>query len=196
MSELVVPDKISPEIGWRVWLVVSSGQGRLRLHSAVQAKVKWPVRQELRAECRRLPGPEAIGGNRAPVVASHAAPEESCGAGGGHGCGIYGTKNPSGCTDFLKGSYSPGQVSGGLVLHRVFGKVALWGKVIEAERGWRAELAYPVEICVPRHRYVASGANVGGMQDPGLPVEVIVAGLAEYGVPVRLLEPDAEALAA
>ena len=195
MSEIVVPDKISPEIGWRVWLVVARADG-LRLHSAVQARVEWPVRRELRAECRRLPTPEALGRITAGVATPHSAPDESCGAGGGHGCGIYGTKDPSGCTEFLKGSYSPGQVLGGSVVHRVFGTVALWGKVIEAEKGWRAEFAYPVELWVPQHRYVASGSNVEGVQAPGLPVEGIASGLSDYRVPVHILTADNEALAA
>jgi hypothetical protein len=187
-----IPDKIAPEIGWRVWLIVARGGCDLRLHSAVQAKVAWEPRAELRAECRRLPTPEVFNG--APCT--HDAPSEVCGTGGGHGCGIYAAKTRAACLHFLKGAYSPARVAGDSVVHRVLGRVALWGKVLEAERGWRAELAYPVDIWVPRLRYVSSGANVGELQAPGLPVESIAAGLAVYGVPVFLAEQDEQPPAA
>jgi hypothetical protein len=192
VDDVRIPDKISPEIGWRVWLVVAHGGHDLRLHSAVQAKVAWEPRAELRAECRRLPTPGGFSG----APSTHDAPSEACGTGGGHGCGIYAARTREACLQFLKGAYSPARVAGDSVVHRVLGRVALWGKVLEAERGWRAELAYPADIWVPRLRYASSRAKVSELQAPGLPVESIAAGLAVYGVPVFLNEEDERPLAA
>ena len=85
---------------------------------------------------------------------------------------------------------------GASVVHRVVGKVALWGKVIEAEHGWRAELAYPTEIWIPPSLHVASGLEIGTTRPPALPAEEIALLLSRYGVPVLLLEDDEALLAA
>ena len=196
MPAFSVPDKIAPETGWRVWLVVAHGPDALALHSAVQAKVEWPARHELRAECRRLAAAEGSAHALAGEALAHDAPDELCGLGGGHGCGIYAAKTLEACADYLKGFYSPTQVRGASVVHRVVGKVALWGKVIEAEHGWRAELAYPREIWIPPSLHVASGLEIGTTRPPALPAEEIALLLSRYGVPVLLLEDDEALLAA
>jgi hypothetical protein len=60
---------------------------------------------------------------------------------------------------------------------RVLGRVALWGTVIECERGLRASHAYQVRIYVP--------ADAG---DPWrIRWEEVAAGLARYGVPIEPL---------
>ena len=64
---------------------------------------------------------------------------------------------------------------------RVFGRVLLWGTTIEGSAGWRAACAAPVEIVVP-----AAVRNA----------EEVAAGLAAYGVPVRIETPVLEAVAA
>src|SRR5262249_61225355 len=57
------------------------------------------------------------------------------------------------------------------------GRVALWGTVIECQRGFRASYAYPVRIYVP--------ADAG---DPWhITWEEVAFGLARYGVPVEPL---------
>jgi hypothetical protein len=55
----------------------------------------------------------------------------------------------------------------------VIGSVALWGGVVECEHGWRARLAYPSTIFVPAFAL-----------DP----DETAARLAEYGVPVEMLD--------
>jgi hypothetical protein len=60
----------------------------------------------------------------------------------------------------------------------VIGQVWLWGKVIEAERGWRAALAYPNRLFLP----------VGGIR-PGVPPEEIIRDLTTYGVPIKTISP-------
>jgi hypothetical protein len=47
-------------------------------------------------------------------------------------CGLHGTHDP----DTLRKARTPA----------VLGRVALWGRVIEHERGWRAEYAYPQTV--------------------------------------------------
>jgi hypothetical protein len=57
----------------------------------------------------------------------------------------------------------------------VIGTVSLWGDVLECERGWRAAFAYPRRLFVP-------------LGLPGAAERAV--GLADYGVPVELLDTD------
>ena len=61
------------------------------------------------------------------------------------------------------------------VIGRLLGQVALWGKVVECERGWRAERAYPVglELADVAARYgvgacPATARNPNRTVDPSL----------------------------
>jgi hypothetical protein len=91
----------------------------------------------------------------------HAAPTATC------TCGIYGAP-----FQLLRRrlAVEPGLPPGCLF---VIGTVSLWGDVLECERGWRAALAYP------RHLFVPLGL-------PGAADRAV--GLADYGVPVELVE--------
>jgi hypothetical protein len=99
----------------------------------------------------------------------HAAPSETC------SCGIYGAP-----FELLRRKLA---VDDGLPPGCLFvlGTVSLWGDVLECERGWRAALAYPSRLFVP-------------LGFPGAAERAV--GLADYGVPVELLETStiAEAL--
>ena len=64
----------------------------------------------------------------------HSAPLLTC------ACGIYAARRPDDAVVYLTGRDEPG------VVGRVLGRVALWGAVVEAEDGWRAEYAYPFEL--------------------------------------------------
>jgi len=94
----------------------------------------------------------------------HEAPESTC------TCGIYAVLPhhipKRGC------SLPPGCTP-------IIGQVSLWGDVIECERGWRAAFAYPARLYVP-------GVSVLAQE--------IAADLADYGIPVDLL--DVESMAA
>jgi hypothetical protein len=57
----------------------------------------------------------------------HEAPQYDC------QCGFYATKEP----DEHWATYSA-----------AYGKVALWGRIVEHERGYRAQYAYPLELWV------------------------------------------------
>lgn len=155
------PDLIEPVVGWRCWGVVRDTEG-LRLRSLIYETI-WPARRALSAVCLKQvilpPGAEG--------VTRHPAPAAAC------ACGVYAASTLRRATEFIDG-YAP---TGGIV-HRVIGTVALWGSVVEGDRGWRAANAYPRAIFVPQAR--------PGTRD--LPAEVIADGLAGYGVPIEILE--------
>jgi hypothetical protein len=65
------------------------------------------------------------------------------------------------------------------IVHRVVGRVALWGEVCEGTRGWRAAHAYPADLWVP-------GLHINRRRLAG--VEAMALQLADYGVPVRICD--------
>jgi len=115
-----------------------------RLRSVLYGDL-WPVDEPVRAVCRR------------PLRSPHDAPSRVC------ECGIHAGRELSAWEHYL--AVEPDA--------RVFGRVLLWGSVIEATSGWRAAQARPVEIFVP-----------SAVTDP---VEV-AEGLRAYGVPVHVPE--------
>jgi hypothetical protein len=95
---------------------------------------------------------------------THAAPDASC------QCGIYAIDDPCKLNSYLDSSYFARRA-----LHRVVGRVSLWGTVIECERGWRATYAYPAHLYVP-------------VADPaGAAAEYIAEALSGYGVPIEIV---------
>ncbi len=123
----------------------------------------WPPGSALEAVCdarRREPlRPWRL---RPP---EHPAPDAAC------SCGVHAVSVPGDLA-----AYVP-SVAGRRIVHRVIGKVALWGEVVEGSRGWRASRAYPAELWVPE-------VHVNGRRVAGL--EAMALDLAGYGVPVRL----------
>jgi hypothetical protein len=98
---------------------------------------------------------------RLPRRPRHAAPTETC------TCGIYGAP-----FEVVRRRLA---VDGGLPPGSLFviGTVSLWGDVVECERGWRAAFAYPSRLFVP-------------LGFPGAAEQAV--GLADYGVPVELVD--------
>lgn len=154
MSE--VPDYIEPFHGWRAWKVVRC-DGHYGLASVVQ-RTLWPAGEALAAECLGLP--RVLPWSRRH---RHDAPEARC------ECGIYAT------TLERVGQYVAEAPCRGVA--RVLGEVALWGTVVECERGLRASHAYPARIYVPA--------------DAGHPWRIsweeVAFDLCRYGVPVEPL---------
>lgn len=144
-----VPDYIEPVVGWRVWRVARDRE-RLVLLSGVFDDL-WEPGCEAVAFCKR--------GRR------HRAPVKRC------SCGVYALREPAGLARYLVGRDDRD------VVHRVIGLVALWGRVVEADGGWRAERAYPTRIWVPLRR--TNGAEAPAM-------EVLLA-LERYGVELEPL---------
>jgi hypothetical protein len=150
------PDFVEPFQAWRAWKVVLC-DGHYNLGSVVK-RTLWPAGEALAAEClgRRLfPWPRRKG--------RHDAPEAGC------QCGIYAAALER------VGQYVAEAPCRGVA--RVLGQVALWGTVIECERGFRASHAYPTRIYVP--------ADVG---DPWrISWKEVAFDLCRYGVPVEAL---------
>jgi hypothetical protein len=163
------PDYVEPHLGWRVWNVVEA-DGGLRLSSLVYREV-WSTGHDLAARCRRTLA--ALPWGRMPL---HTPPSYEC------RCGIHAVASPALAASYLGGD-GPG---GDRVVHRVIGTVSLWGRIVEADRGWRAEYAYPASILVPsrgRDRLVAA------VLWPYRPSPSAIADeLQAYGVPVDLIE--------
>src|SRR5919205_3419262 len=113
------PDYAEPLIGWRVWCVVETARG-LRLASVIH-DAAWPAAAPLVARCN---------------LHAHDAPDERC------TCGIHAARSPDDVTTYLRGRDDPRTVA------RVVGRVRVWGRVVEHERGWRASHALPLELVV------------------------------------------------
>jgi hypothetical protein len=131
-------------IGWRVWIVSATTEG-LRLGSVLYDQVWTPATTAL-ARCER----------RADLFAEpippHRTPSLEC------GCGFHAARDPVDALSYLQGRNEPATVC------RLLGEVALWGRLVETEAGWRAAAAYPVRLYAPD--------------------EAIAEALAVYGVPV------------
>ena len=103
---------------WRAWGVADDGS-----LMSVYSRVRWPARTALEAD--------------RPISLSH-------------GKGIFAWKDP----DFLEK-----WVACAIILNRrgdfalagrgiAWGRVSLWGRVVEHEDGWRATKAYPLDLKV------------------------------------------------
>jgi hypothetical protein len=103
--------------GWRVWCIQETASG-LRLASVIH-DAAWPRGTDLVALCN---------------LGEHVAPDVEC------TCGIHAAREPASLWTYLRGRDEPATVA------RVLGQVALWGRVIEHEHGWRAERAFPLSF--------------------------------------------------
>jgi hypothetical protein len=120
-SPALSPD-VEPISGWRVWNL-SSGDAGLRLQPAGSGVDPWEPRRVVEARCG-LPALLTF------AIGPHKAPDIRC------RCGIYASRS---LDEFERPrpAWPPAPV---------VGTVALWGTVVEHERGWRAEFAYPARL--------------------------------------------------
>jgi hypothetical protein len=157
-----VPDFAQPFVGWRVWLLSQEPEG-YRLKSLVH-KVVWEPGRPLVASCLRRR--RHLSWVRVPE--EHESPDEGC------ECGVYATQIG------MLGEYLHlGPIDRPLAC--AFGRVALWGTVLECERGWRASAAYPRHLYLPAERLLFRQRETP---------EAIAFDLAEYRVPIELVESD------
>jgi hypothetical protein len=159
------PDYIEPVVGWRTWSV-SESEGRLRLRS-VMFEAIWVPGRPFVADCRNSPHLLRRLWHRRPRI--HASPDFSC------SCGIYAATSLSEAARYAESYGSRYRY----VVHRVLGRVSLWGTVLEYTEGWRASRAYPLELFVPR--FAPKGS-------PG--AEAVAIELADYGVRVEIVEGE------
>jgi hypothetical protein len=140
----------APVTGWRVWIVTAAADG-LRLGSVLHDEI-WAPGTTALASCRRHDDLFA------EPMPPHQTPSADC------GCGFHGARDPVDAVPYLHGRDEPATVC------RLLGEVALWGRLVETEAGWRAAAAYPVRL------YVAD--------------EAIAEALSVYGVPVMSAAPE------
>jgi hypothetical protein len=164
------PDAIEPAVGWRVWDVVRTGD-ELRLRSP-SFPLSWPAGEPVKASCRRSPENPSYG-----AVSLHATPDRAC------SCGVYGAA----AVEDAIGQLSPRYPVRPGALHRVIGRVSLWGRVLECEDGWRASLAYPAALYVPVPRPARLRLH-GPVFAPLVSPADVAAALADYRVPVELVD--------
>ena len=156
MDEFSVPDAIEPLIGWRYWRVGADG----RLRSLTGRQHRWSPAAAFEAGCRFAEVDQddwryqLVTGFGAP---SHVSPGKGC------TCGVYAS------TDLER---LRGQILFGL-RRMVVGEVSLWGKVIPAQHGYRAQFAYPRRLLVLERVAAADPTVVEALADYGVPVEVV-----------------------
>jgi len=120
-----VPDYISPIIAYRAWRCDAAG-----LKSVCGEP--WNPGQPLATRCRVYSAGTIVGRAEAAHDA-HDAPQANC------TCGVYAAKS----LEHLRNT--------GYDRFGIHGEVYLWGKVVEHERGWRAQLAYPKNLFLSPH---------------------------------------------
>ena len=118
-----IPDYVEPVEAWRVWRV-GMREGRVVLMSLFAGTV-WEPAVPLAATCTQGHRPRWRPWRVEPN--EHEAPDFDC------RCGIYGVDSVAAARAYLE---SPALLYRD---ERVIGRVALWGSVVEGQRGWRGE---------------------------------------------------------
>lgn len=119
-----VPDSPAPVLGYRAWAVRETRNG-LRLRSLwFPTGSEWPPFRRAEARCCAPTLP----------LVRHRAPRP------GHTCGLYAMKSVDDVREWTL-DHAP---TGGRPI--VAGGVWCWGTVVEGERGYRAQYAYPASF--------------------------------------------------
>ena len=123
---------LEPVIGWRIWRLRRSPRTGLVLESPLRPQL-WPPNEPMRARC-----PATVGRGRPP--------HEGC------TCGLYAASS----AEHLRVAGVP--LAGPTC--SVIGTVAMWGRVIEHQMGYRSELGYPDRIRLVCAACLVSGGSV------------------------------------
>jgi hypothetical protein len=124
------------EKGYRLWEVK---EGRLR--SVAMSNISWEPRVRAEAVCKQYEAQMSndITGRLRP----HVAPNILC------DCGIWAVNDPKRIVEYTVSAHMESNAGGSSLFvytlkeHLVLGRVALWGKTVEGELGWRSQYAYP-----------------------------------------------------
>ena len=152
------PDYAEPLIGWRTWAGVEE-DGDLTLRSIVYDS-RWTPGRRLEAACAHRARSRLLA--RLLRTEAHEAPGEGC------ECGIYAARAPDLILPYLDRHALLRWARSAVV-----GRVALWGRVIECERGWRGTFAYPTRLYVLRAALTSRDEDADALADR----------LGVYGVP-------------
>jgi hypothetical protein len=117
-----VPDSFTPMKGYRTWAL---GFGKL-WSTAGPEKVAWPTSAPLRAACLKHGFPSFFNAR----LPEHMAPAPSC------TCGIHAAFAP----------WDMGLTQPRRPWSLISGRVEGWGRVAVGEKGFRAELARPLQL--------------------------------------------------
>ncbi len=129
-----IPDYISPIVGYRVWQWDETGLRSLNGE-------RWLPGHPLTASCKA----DACGSIAGLSKATHdpaELPDFSC------TCGVYAAKS----IEHLR--------QRGYKRFGVHGEVYLWGRVVEHERGWRAQFAYPKTLFLAADKFPFSLSEI------------------------------------
>ncbi|MEJ2006795.1 MAG: hypothetical protein P8Z30_01345 [Acidobacteriota bacterium] len=120
-----IPDLVEPLLGWRVWRVwtPATGSDCCPVFSSVILDTPWAPRRRVSAEHSFDLGPSCRG-----------LLESDC------SCGLYAFKDPVEALGYL---IKVRDRLLGMSVDVSFGTVSLWGTVVECERGYKAQYAYP-----------------------------------------------------
>jgi hypothetical protein len=112
-----------PIVGWRIWEIEESKDERYVL-AAATARATWLPRVRAEAHCHTTGG-------------EHTAPDAKC------TCGLYAAKTLVGLLELGYAERATRPSTNTIV---AIGEVNLWGRIIETERGYRAQYAYPKRL--------------------------------------------------
>lgn len=127
------PDYASAIVGLRSWRVSLAHDRLLSVFQPPGKVAPWPAREPFVAECDLLEHAGKVAGRRH----RDGIPSGSC------RCGVYAAR-----LDPESALIVPG-ADGRQVIPMALGEVKLWGRVVPAEHGWRAEFAYPGALLLP-----------------------------------------------
>jgi hypothetical protein len=113
----------APIAGWRIWNLSDDHLKPRLLPAGSGGRDAWEPRRAVEARCST---PRILTHTLHP----HEAPDPSC------TCGIYASRSLE-VFERPRPAWPPPSV---------VGSVAMWGTVIEHERGWRARFAYPARL--------------------------------------------------
>jgi len=169
--------------GWRLWVARrheikyfdGSRDARVKLRGpyllrSVTAEDMWRPKQPMVADCNVTPGYrfDLTHGDE-----DHACPDSEC------KCGIYAVHSLKKLMEMYEGT-SRAYFRFDMERHTaVVGKVKLWGKVIPAQWGWRAQYGYPSSL------YIID-TFMGRIRNRHARVKE---DLKHYGVPIEFMTP-------
>ncbi len=131
-QNVTAPDFTEPIVGWRLWAVGYDKDDGLKPYlMSLWQSAPWPRGEPMVARCMQVNTTHMhwMAKWKLPKLCCVHSPTERC------KCGVYAYSDPGEVT-----------VEPSRKVSLLVGRVALWGKTIRHERGYRAQYGYPVSI--------------------------------------------------